>query len=429
MKVIIVGGGIGGLTAALSLHEAGIETVVFEAARRVDALGLGVNLQPNAVRELTELGLADKLASIAWPIEELAFYTRRGQRIWSEPRGSAGGYRWPQYAVNRGLLQVALFDDASARLGRDRVVTGHILAAFEQDEAGVTAHFSGPDSRERIRSERGDILIGADGLHSVVRGHFYPDQKLHYAGQLMWRTSVPDVPFLSGHTMIIAGHRNQKVVAYPMQPLADGRAMLNVITELAEPGDAPPREDWNRKVDKAQFAARFKDWNFDWLDVPSLIDRAESFFEFPKIDRDPVPQWTFGRVTLMGDAAHPMQPVGSQAGSQAIVDARVLAFHLARGADPRAALKQYESERLPPMREVALRNRAMGAEIVMDLVEERAPDGFADIDDVLPKAEREQRAAEFKKTAGLDAQHLNARPSYSVDLATSPQSAKQGRAT
>lgn len=415
MKVIIVGGGIGGLTTALSLHQAGIEAVVFEAARRVDALGLGINLQPNAVRELTELGLAGKLAEIAWPIEELAFYNRHGQRIWSEPRGSAGGYRWRQYAVNRGLLQVALFEEACARLAQERIVTGHSLVGFEQDEAGITAHFSGPDGRERIRSERGDILIGADGLHSTVRGHFYPEQTLHYAGQLMWRTSVPDAPFLSGHTMIIAGHRNQKVVAYPMQPLADGRAMLNVIAELAEPGDAPPREDWNRKVDKAQFAASFESWTFDWLDVPKLIERAESFYEFPKIDRDPVPQWTFGRVTLMGDAAHPMQPVGSQAGSQAIVDGRVLAFHLAHDrSDPRAAIKKYEDERLPPMREVALRNRAMGAEIVMDLVEERAPNGFANIDDVLPRAEQEQRAADFKKTAGLDAQHLNDRPSYSV---------------
>lgn len=415
MKVIIVGGGIGGLTAALSLFEAGIETVVFEAARRVDALGLGINLQPNAVRELTELGLADRIASIGWPIEELAFYNRHGQRIWAEPRGLAGGYRWPQYAINRGQLQVALFEAARARLGHDRALPGHSLIGFEQDETGVTAHFSGPDGGAPIRAERGDILVGADGLHSTVRRHFYPEQKLHYGGQLMWRTAVPAAPFLSGRTMIIAGHRNQKVVAYPMAPLPDGRAMLNVITELAEAGDAPPREDWNRKVDKTRFADSFKSWAFDWLDVPKLIDRAETFFEFPKIDRDPVPQWTFGRVTLLGDAAHPMQPVGSQAGSQAIVDGRVLAFHVARHRDdPRAAIKRYEDERLPPMRDMALRNRAMGAEIVMDLVEARAPNGFADIDDVLPRSEREQRAAEFKKAAGLDARYLNERPSYSV---------------
>ena len=298
--------------------------------------------------------------------------------------------------------------------GDDHVLPGHSLVGFEQDESGVTAHFAGPDGGGTIRSERGDILVGADGLHSTVRGHFYPDQKLHYAGQLMWRAAVAAPPFLTGRTMIIAGHRNQKIVAYPMAPLPDGRAMLNFIAELAEPGDAPPREDWNRKVDKAQFASHFASWVFDWLNAPKLIDEADSFFEFPKIDRDPVPQWTFGAVTLLGDAAHPMQPVGSQAGSQAIVDARVLAFHLARHRDdPRAAIKRYEDDRLPPMREVALRNRAMGAEIVMDLVEERAPDGFADIDDVLPRAEREQRAAEFKKVAGLDAQHLNERPSYS----------------
>ncbi|MCJ0766141.1 flavin-dependent oxidoreductase [Variovorax terrae] len=413
MEAIIVGGGIGGMAAALSLQAAGIRAHVFEAAPQIAALGLGIHLQPNAVRELTELGLADELERQAVRIEELAFYSKRGQRIWSEPRGQKAGYRWPQYAINRGTLQIILLTAAKARLGTDRIHTGHRLVGFDQDDQGVTAHFIDSTTGAPLPPVRGDILVGADGIHSVVRKHFYPDQPLRFGGQLMWRSAVPAASFLSGRTMIIAGHRNQKLVCYPMLALPDGRMMMNWITELGESGNGPPREEWNQKVDKARFADAFESWRFDWLDVPALIAAGAEVFEFPKVDRDPVPRWTFGRVTLVGDAAHPMHPVGSQAGSQAVVDARVLAWHLATcRLDPQEGLRRYEAERLPPMRDIALENRTLGPEVVMELVEERAPQGFKDIHDVLSAQELQERADAFKKLAGFAIQGLNDRKSY-----------------
>ena len=421
MKVIVAGGGIGGLTAAMSLEAAGIEAEVFESAPSITALGLGIHLQPNAVRELTELGLGEELDRQAVPIEELAFYSKRGQRIWSEPRGRLAGYRWPQYAINRGTLQMILLQAVKSRLGRSAVHPGHKLVSFAQDDAGVTAHFVDSQTGKQMGPVRGDVLVGADGIHSAVRKHFYPDQTLRFGGQLMWRCAVPANPFLSGRTMIIAGHRNQKLVCYPMLPLPDGRVMLNWITELGESGKGPPREEWNRKVDKARFAQSFETWRFDWLDVPALIDAGVDVFEFPKVDRDPIDRWTFERITLLGDAAHPMHPVGSQAGSQAIVDARSLAFHLAACRnDPREGLVRYEAERLPPMRNIALQNRTLGPELVMEIVEDRAPHGFEDIHDVLSANELQERADAFKRLAGFAVEALNNRESYAVSPSAAP---------
>jgi 2-polyprenyl-6-methoxyphenol hydroxylase-like FAD-dependent oxidoreductase len=231
----------------------------------------------------------------------------------------------------------------------------------------------------------------------------------------MWRGAVAAPSFLGGRRMIIAGHRDQKIVAYPMTPTRDGEATINWVAELGQTTGAPPREDWNRQVDRSRFAGRFADWRFGWLDVPALIARTGTILEFPKFDRDPVARWSFGRVTLLGDAAHPMHPAGSQAGSQAILDARALAWHLVRhGDDVTAALRAYEAERLPVTRDIALQNRAMGAEAMMDLAEARAPQGFADIDAILPRAEREALAGDYRRRSGLDVQAVNERASYTV---------------
>ncbi|MBL6458870.1 flavin-dependent oxidoreductase [Belnapia sp. T6] len=415
MRVIIVGAGIGGLTTALSLRAAGINATLFEAAPRIGAPSLGINLQPTAVRELAEMGLLERLAEVAAPIEALRFFNRHGQEVWAEPRGLACGFRWPQYAVNRGALQALLHQAVCDRLGRDRVIVGHALAGFEQDGNGVLAHFIDPASGKRVHSERGDVLVGADGLHSAVRRHYYPDQALRFAGQLMWRGLSEGPAFLGGRTMVIAGHRNQKFLAYSMGPAGNGREIINWVAELGQSGGAPPREDWNRSVDKSVFSSHFAGWRFGWLDAPAIIDRAEVVLEFPKFDRDPVDRWSFGRVTLLGDAAHPMQPAGSQAGSQAILDARVLAWHLAKAADDvQGALRTYEADRLPVTRDIALQNRAMGAEAMMDIAEERAPQGFADIEPVLPRAEREEHAAAYRRLSGLEVEGVNTRPSYDV---------------
>lgn len=413
--VIIIGAGLGGLTTALSLFAAGIECKLFEAAPRIEAQGFSINLQPVAVRELAELGLSERLGEIASPIERLAFYNRHGQLVFGEPRGLACGFRWPQYGVGRGTLQALLYEHALARMGPDRILAGLTLVEFEQNDSGVVARFAASTDGAVMHSERADVLVGADGLHSMVRRQHYPERALRFAGQLMWRSRVTGPPFLNGKTMFIAGHRNQKFVAYPTAPSCGESVLINWMAGLGQSGDAPPREDWSRRVDKSLFADRFSGWKFDWLDIPALIDSAEAITEFPMMDRDPVPRWTFGRVTLLGDAAHPMQPVGSQAGSQAIVDARCLAWHMSRSrADLPAALIQYEHERLPQMHAVVLNNRAMGAEVMMDIAEERAPDGFADIDNVIPRAEREQRAAAYRQLAGLDVHSVNAGTPYSI---------------
>ena len=413
MQVMVIGGGIGGLSTALSLHAAGIGVKVFESVPQMSAVGVGINIQPNAVRELTELGLGDELARNAVATAELAYYSKHGQLIWSEPRGIAAGYHWPQYSIHRGTLQMILYEAVCTRIGRDNVVAGHTLASFEQDTAGVTAQFVDRATGAKLDSARSDILIGADGIHSTVRRHYYPNDEVHFGGQLMWRAAVDWAPFLTGRSMVIAGHRDQKVVAYPMLTLPDGRVQMNWIAELGRPG-APPREDWNRRVDKSVFLEQFRAWKFDWLDVPAMIEATDVSYEFPKIDRNPVERWTFGRVTLAGDAAHPMHPVGSQAGSQAIIDGRVIAYHLATCKDPQEALQRYQDERLPVMRDITLGNRTLGPEVVMQIVEERAPAGFKNLHDILPQSELTERAAEFKIKAGFAIEALNRRASYTV---------------
>ena len=414
MQAMVIGGGIGGLSTALALHAAGIGVQVFESVKSIGAVGVGINIQPNAIRELTELGLGEELAKNAVATAELAYYSKHGQLIWSEPRGLAAGYRWPQYSIHRGTLLMILYEAVCERIGRANVLTGCTLDSFDQDADGVTAQFVDRATGARLDSAHADILIGADGIHSAVRRHFYPQDEVRFGGQLMWRAAVDWRPFLTGRSMIIAGHRNQKVVAYPMLELGDGRVQMNWIAELGQTGGAPPREDWNRRVDKSVFARQFGHWKFDWLDVPAMIDATDVSYEFPKIDRDPVDRWTFERVTLVGDAAHPMHPTGSQAGSQAIVDGRVLAWHLAGCKDPCEALLRYQQERLPAMRDIALGNRTLGPEIVMQIVEDRAPEGFADLDDILPPQELAARAAEFKEKAGFAVEALNRRASYSV---------------
>jgi len=413
MRVIVVGGGICGLSTALALHAAGIEVRVYEAVPKLGAVGVGINIQPNAVRELIELDLGDELASKAIATAELAFYSKHGQRIWSEPRGLAAGYNWPQYSIHRGTLLMILYEAARARIGDDHIFLSHSLDSFSQDERGVTARFVDRADGGKLEPVRGDVLIGADGIHSAVRRHYYPNDEVRFGGQLMWRAAVEWSPFLTGRSMIIAGHRDQKVVAYPMLALPGGKVQMNWIAELGSSA-APPREDWNRRVDKSVFLERFRSWKFDWLDVPAMIEATDVAYEFPKIDRDPIDRWTFGRVTLAGDAAHPMHPVGSQAGSQAIVDGRVLAYQLATCGDPQQALQRYQDERLPAMRDIALGNRTLGPEIVMQVVEERAPGGFSNLDDILPPAELAWRAAEFKEKAGFAVDALNRRASYSV---------------
>jgi 5-methylphenazine-1-carboxylate 1-monooxygenase len=413
MKVIVVGGGIGGLTLALSLHQAGIAVRVYEAVRDPAPLGVGINLQPAAVRELTELGLADELARTGIATQELSYFNKLGQLIWNEPRGRSAGYEWPQYSIHRGRLQLLLLRVVRERLGEDNFRSGLRLVSFEQNSNQVRAVFR--DSRTGAEAlDGGDVLVGADGLHSTVRRQLYPREgEPRFARQMLWRAAVDAEPFLGGRTMIVAGHFDQRIIAYPMaEGTEGGRLLTNWVCQMTVPDNAPTQEGWNRRVSKERVMAAFAKWRFPWFDVHELIHRTPEIFELPLVDRDPAPAWTFGRVTLIGDAAHPMHPTGSQAGSQAIIDARALTGALLATPDPTDALERYDAERRPVMNDIVLRNRNFGPEAAMQLVEERAPNGFDRIEDVVTRQQLEATVFTFSSAAGLGAEFVNSRPSF-----------------
>ncbi len=411
MTVLIAGGGIGGLTLALSLHQVGIPCRLFEAVERLAPLGVGINVLPHAVRELTELGLQDALLSLGVPTARLAYYSRRGQEIWSEPRGREAGYAWPQISIHRGALQMLLTRTVLERLGPDVLATGHALTSWEERGDRIAARFADRTGAPIAEAE-GDLLVAADGIHSAARAALHPEEGPPiWNGAILWRGTAVAEPFLGGRTMIMAGHEYQKFVCYPLRDLPDGRQLINFVAERKFSPDQPwRREDWNRAGRVEEYLPPFECWHFDWLDVPGLIRAAETVYEYPMVDRDPLDAWRDGRLTLLGDAAHPMYPIGSNGASQAILDARVLTRELlVRGLTP-AALEAYEAERLPATARIVTANRGNGPEQVMQMVEERAPNGFERIDDVLSAEEREGTAAAYKRLAGFDKDALNARP-------------------
>jgi 5-methylphenazine-1-carboxylate 1-monooxygenase len=411
MRVIVVGGGIGGLSLALSLHQAGIAVRVYETVRNLVPLGVGINLQPSAVRELTELGLADDLAHTGIATQELCYFNKLGQLIWKEQRGLSAGYMWPQYSVHRGHLQMLLLRAARGRIGCDSIRDGLRLVTFEQNQKQVTATFADVETGELLK-DNADVLVGADGIHSTVRSHLYPTEgKPRFARQVLWRAATDAEPFLGGRTIIIAGHFHQRVIAYPIGAgSTSGQLSTNWICQASVQADARPREDWSQRVAKERVLAAFQTWRFPWLDVSALIERSPTIYEFPLVDRDPLRAWTVGRVTLIGDAAHPMQPTGAQAGTQAIVDARVLTAALVATSNPANALARYDAERRPQMNDIVLRNRQFGPEAALQLVEERAPNGFGRIEDVISREDLHAIAASYSSAAGLDVKTVNERP-------------------
>jgi 5-methylphenazine-1-carboxylate 1-monooxygenase len=414
MTVLIAGGGIGGLTLALSLHQIGVPAKVFESVPELKPLGVGINVLPHAVRELIELGLHEPLDKAGVATRELAYFSKRGRPIWSEPRGLEAGYKWPQFSIHRGTLQQILLDAAIERLGAANIITSHHLSDWTETSNGIRASFIDKATGNPAAQHDGAILIAADGIHSAVRDKLYPNEGPPiWNGRILWRGVTSAEPFLSGRTMIMAGHEMLKFVCYPISktPDGDGKSRINWIAERHMPPTYQwRREDYNRTAHLEEFLPWFADWKFDWLDVPGLIRDCSHAFEYPLVDRDPIPQWTFGRVTLMGDAAHPMYPVGSNGASQAILDARVLTREIQTLGPTTAALMAYEAERRPATTELVLLNRRNGPEQVMQLVEERAPDGFDEVTEVLSRQELEAVAANYKRVAGFQVEGLNAKP-------------------
>jgi 2-polyprenyl-6-methoxyphenol hydroxylase-like FAD-dependent oxidoreductase len=414
-EIAIAGGGIGGLVAALSLHEAGFSVRVFESVRALRPLGVGINLLPHAVRELDELGLRQPLEQLGVSCRELAYCTKRGERIWAEPRGLAAGYRWPQISIHRGVLQLALLDAVRARLGDERVLLGHHLKTHETLPDGrVRIAFIDRTTGEPRAEAIARTLIAADGIHSAVRRGFYPNEgPPRWSGAVMWRGVVEGPPILDGHTMFMAGHTRQKFVCYPIQHIDRETQLINFVAELRfEATELQEREDWNKRAELDEFLPQFEGWRFPWLDAPAFLRKAKQIWVYPMIDRDPLPRWTFGAVTLLGDAAHPMMPIGSNGASQAILDARVLTGCLRHYRDdlPRG-LQRYEAIRREATSAIVLANRGQGPEIAMQLVEDRAPDGFERLEHVVARDELEAVADKYKRLAGFSIEELNTRRS------------------
>jgi 2-polyprenyl-6-methoxyphenol hydroxylase-like FAD-dependent oxidoreductase len=394
----VIGAGIGGLAAALSLHEIGAEVEIFEAVREVRPLGVGINLLPHAVRELDALGLRATLEARSVAPSSLVYCTRRGQEIWREPRGLAAGYPWPQLSIQRGVLQDVLLDAVTDRLGPGALHLGERLVRVEESQEGAAAVFA---SGTRVEAE---LVVAADGIHSVARAQRYPDEgPLLWNGSLLWRGVCETEPVLDGRTMVWAGHPEQKFVGYPIEDRGGDRQLFNFIAELRRPDSGlASEEDWNRAGSLDDFLPAFAAWDFGWLDVTAIVRAAPEAYLFPMVDRDPVPRWTFGRSTLLGDAAHPMYPIGSNGASQAILDARVLAGCLRRHTgDVDEALSRYEAVRGPATAAIVRANRELGPELPMLLVEQRAPDGFRDITDVISAEEIARVTEGYRATAGF----------------------------
>jgi 2-polyprenyl-6-methoxyphenol hydroxylase-like FAD-dependent oxidoreductase len=410
-KALIIGGGIGGLTAALSLDRAGIDVTVYESVAAIRALGVGINVLPHAVRILDGLGLREALERTAILTSTLRFHAKHGQTIWVEPRGLEAGYNYPQYSIHRGQLQAVLLDAVRRRLGDDAIRPGHHVARFEQTDSGVSATFIDKRTGAVVGAYEGDMLIGADGIWSQVRAQLYPDEGPPvYSGQMLWRGVTEADPVFDGRSVIMAGSNDLKAVIYPISEMSRraGRSLLNWVAERQPGGDLPLNPaDWNRPGNPDDFIPYFADWQFDWLDVPALFAAAERIYEFPMVDRNPLPQWSFGRVTLLGDAAHAMRPNGSNGASQAILDAEAIARCLGAGDDVEGALLAYERERLEPTSQLVLDNRETGPERVLQMVAARCPDGFDNIEDVIPRHELQAIADSYKKLARFDRESVN----------------------
>jgi 2-polyprenyl-6-methoxyphenol hydroxylase-like FAD-dependent oxidoreductase len=405
MEVAIIGAGVGGLTTALTLHRAGIAARVFEAAPELRAVGLGINLLPHATRELAALGLEAALSEVAVTTREAVFFNRFGQLIHREPLGRFAGYDWPQLSVHRGDLQEVLLEAFEVRLGADRLHLGRRCIRVDDDGDGAIARFIDSRTQAPRESVRADVVVGCDGLHSVVRKQLHPSEgPPRYSGVNTWRGATRWPRFLTGASFVRAGWLARgKLVAYPIRDSidADGRQLVNWLAEIETPRHL--ERDWDRAGSLDDFIGAFEDWRFDWLDVPALMRAADVLLEFPMVDQEPLPWWTQGRVTLLGDAAHPMVPRGSNGAGQAIIDARVLADCLSKGTDLAKALSEYEAMRLEATARIVLTNRANPPDAILREVYERTGDKpFERIEDVISADEIARISDGYKRVAGYD---------------------------
>jgi 2-polyprenyl-6-methoxyphenol hydroxylase-like FAD-dependent oxidoreductase len=412
MTILIAGGGIGGLTLALMLHKRGMKPVVYEQASQIREIGVGINILPHAIKELATLDLLPELDKVGIRTRELFYLNRLGQQVWSERRGEHAGFEYPQFSIHRGRLQKAIHDAVITRLGPDSVRTGKRLAGFFQDEGGVTAHFSDARFGGAGETVRAEALVAADGIHSVARRHFYPNEgRPSWQGVMLWRGATEWPQFLDGRSMYISGGMGAKLALYPIALGSKPDTRLTnwaIGIRIADGAITPaPIDSWSRvgRMDEVvPYAARFV---APGVDVEALVRATPTCWEYPMCDRDPLPRWSFGRVTLMGDAAHPMYPVGSNGAAQAILDARSLADSLQKADHQMQALQMYEQDRLAKTAEIVRLNRKGGPERVIDEIEKLAPAGFENVERVLSRDERESIVKGYAGKAGFTLSQVN----------------------
>ncbi len=409
-KVIIAGGGIGGLTLGLTLHQIGVPFVVLESAREMRSLGVGINVQPNAVRELFDLGLtAERLDTIGVSAREWALVGLNGKEVYAEARGTEAGYHWPQYAAHRGALHMLLYRTLLDRAGGDAVVPGARVEGYVPTATGgVTATLRHSDGSQD--DVQGSLLIGADGIHSAVRAQMHPSQPpINWGGALMWRGTIRAKPLRTGSSFIGLGTHRHRMVIYPISDVApDGTALINWIAEVTmDNSDGWQNDGWFTEVPIDSFAHHFEDFRYNWLDVPAMLHQADCAYMNPMIDRDPVSTWVEGPVALMGDAAHAMYPTGSNGASQAIVDARVLGAAFLEHGVNRTALQAYDDQLCAPVSELVLRNRSAGPFGLLNILNERCGGVFDDIETVIPMQERAEFMGKYKAAAGFAIETLN----------------------